>query len=104
MRHATLAILKLLIHKIIAMENGQESCLMQMATRLERPALPLVVVAILRFISPATITCSLFRQCGDSVLLTITDNSDTSCTASYLLGPACCPWEINGIEAETLIA
>lgn len=40
-------------------------------------------------------------MCGDSVLLTITDNSDTSCTASYLLGPACCPCEINGIEAET---
>ncbi len=40
-------------------------------------------------------------MCGDSVLLTITDNADTTCTASYLLGPACCPCEVSGIEAET---
>lgn len=39
--------------------------------------------------------------CGDSILLTITNNADTSCTASYLIGPACCPCQINGIEAET---
>lgn len=38
--------------------------------------------------------------CSDSMVLTIRDNADSSCTASVLLGPACCPCMVDDIVVE----